>query len=249
MQRTVYAEIIYIISGLLKQRYGTPGLQNSLLGPTGVFEVIGGWKEFVQVLPCNNDHWLKISTIDFYPVIKVYDSRNTAIIFSTKQQICSILVSSEHVISVEFVAVDRQNNSDDCGLQSSRSVRFLCQVSVEFVAVDRQNNSDDCGLFALAFATALCVGEDSQYLHFNTEGTSMRVHLLQCSENGVIQPFPSEMLKRRRARRDMKNGKIEVFCTCQRAEDEDMSECVKCGEMFHRTCIKESNRIGMKTVA
>ena len=219
MQRTVYAEIIYIISGLLKQRYGTPGLQNSLLGPTGVFEVIGGRKEFVQVLPCNNDHWLKISTIDFYPVIKVYDSRNTAIFFSTKQQICSILVSTEHVISVEFVAVDRQNNSDDCGL------------------------------FALAFATALCVGEDPQYLHFNTEGTSMRVHLLQCSENGVIQPFPSEMLKRRRARRDMKNGKIEVFCTCQRAEDEDMSECVKCGEMFHRTCIKESNRIGMKTVA
>ena len=186
MQRTVYAEIIYIISGLLKQRYGTPGLQNSLLGPTGVFEVIGGRKEFVQVLPCNNDHWLKISTIDFYPVIKVYDSRNTAIFFSTKQQICSILVSTEHVISVEFVAVDRQNNSDDCGL------------------------------FALAFATALCVGEDPQYLHFNTEGTSMRVHLLQCSENGVIQPFPSEMLKRRRARRDMKNGKIEVFCTCQR---------------------------------
>ena len=76
------------------------------------------------------------------------------------------------------------------------------------------------------------------------EGTSMRDHLLQCLENGAIQPFPSEMLKRRRARRDMKNDKIEVFCTCQSTEDKDMLECVKCGEIFHRTCIncKESNR-------
>ena len=75
----------------------------------------------------------------------------------------------------------------------------------------------------------------------------MRDDLLQCL---VIQPFPSEMLKRRRACRDMKNDKIEVFCTtCRRTEDEDMSECVICGEMFHRMCIKESNRIGMKTVA
>lgn len=35
---------------VLKQRYGTPGLQNSLLGSTGAFEVIGGRKKFVQVL-------------------------------------------------------------------------------------------------------------------------------------------------------------------------------------------------------
>ena len=52
----------------------------------------------------------------------------------------------------------------------------------------------------------------------------MRDDLLQCL---LIQPFPSEMLKRRRACRDMKNDKIEVFCTtCRPTEDEDMSECV-----------------------
>ena len=55
------------------------------------------------------------------------------------------------------------------------------------------------GIFALAFATALYAGEDPQYLHFNTEGTSMQDHLQQCLENGVIQPFPSEMLKRRKS--------------------------------------------------
>ena len=167
------------------------------------FEVIGGRKEFIQVLHSNKDHWLTISTIDCYPVVKVYDSMNTAIPLSTKQQICSIFMPTERLISLEFVAVDRQNNSNDCGV------------------------------FALAFATALCAGEDPQYLHFNTEGTSMRDHLLQCLENGAIQPFPSEMLKRRRARRDMKNDKIEVFCTCRSTEDKDMLECGKCGEMFH----------------
>ena len=196
----------------MKLRYGTPGLQNSLLGSTGAFEVIGGRKEFIQVLHSNKYHWLTISTIDCYPVVKVYDSMNTAIPLSTKQQICSILMPTERLISLEFVAVDRQNNSNDCGV------------------------------FALAFATALCAGEDPQYLHFKTEGTSMRDHLLQCLENGAIQPFPSEMLKRRRARRDMKNDKIEVFCTCRSTEDKDMLGCVKCGEMLHRTCIKESNR-------
>ena len=71
------------------------------------------------------------------------------------------------------------------------------------------------------FATARCAGEDPQHLHFNTEGTSMRE---QCLENGVIQSFPSEMLKRRGARRDMKNDKIDT--TCLRTEDEDMCRSV-----------------------
>ena len=64
-------------------------------------------------------------------------------------------------------------------------------ISVEFVAIGigKIIQTTACGLFALAFATALCAGEDPQYLHFNTEGTYMRDHLLQCLENGVIQPF------------------------------------------------------------
>ena len=88
-----------------------PGLQNSLLGSIGPFEMIGGRKEFVQVLHSNNDHWLTISIINCYSVVKVYDSM---IPLSTKQQICSILMSTECLISVEFVAVDRQNNSNYC---------------------------------------------------------------------------------------------------------------------------------------
>ena len=120
---------------LLKLRYGTPGLQNSLLGSTSAFEVIRGRKEFIQVLHSNNDHWLimTISTIDCYSVVKVYDR---AIPLSTKQQICLILMPTERLISLEFVAVDRQNNSNDCGV------------------------------FALAFATALCAGEDPPVLAF-----------------------------------------------------------------------------------
>ena len=119
-------------------------------------------------------------------------------------------------------------------------------ISVEFVAIGigKIIQTTACGLFALAFATALCAGEDPQYLHFNTEGTYMRDHLLQCLENGVIQPFPSEML---RARRDMKHTRLRYFAgagvpkttICQ-----SVLNVEKCSTGLMR--ITESNRIGME---
>ena len=56
-------------------------------------------------------------------------------------------------------------------------------INVQFVPVDGKNT--------LAFTTALYAGDDPQYLHFNTEGTSMWgpfTNVLQCLEDGVIQP-------------------------------------------------------------
>ena len=102
-------------------------------------------------------------------------------------------------------------------------------ISIEIVAVDRQNNSNYCAWsFRVGFChCSLCWGRPP-----NTEGTSIRDHLQQCLENVVIQPFLSEMLKRRRAHSDMKNDKIEVFCTCRSTEDNSMLECVKCSTVY-----------------
>ena len=49
---------------LLKVRYGTPGLQNSLLGSTGPFKVIGGRKEFIQVL--HSSQYIAADMFDSY---------------------------------------------------------------------------------------------------------------------------------------------------------------------------------------
>ena len=43
---------------------------------------------------------------------------------------------------------------------------------------EHQKNTNDCGLFALAFATALCLGQEPRDLSF--EAAAMWEHLLKC---------------------------------------------------------------------
>ena len=129
--------IIDAAQGLLKVKYGIHGLQNTLLGSTPSFDVVGG-EEFVQVLHSGGDHWLTVSTIGcFYSTVNVYDSLFTHVPKPTMEQICALLISSEPTITLQFMPTD-------------------CQ-----------QNASDCGLFSLAFSTALCVGEDPQGLQFD----------------------------------------------------------------------------------
>ena len=129
--------IINAAQRLLKKQYGIPGLQNTLLGHTCTFDVVGGL-EFVQVLHSNNSHWLTISTIGCsYSTVKVYDSLYMKMPRSTIKQVCSLLASSEP------------------------------SITLQFEPSDRQLNGNDCGLFALAFCTALCAGKDPQGLRFD----------------------------------------------------------------------------------
>ena len=50
----------------------------------------------------------------------------------------------------------------------------------------------DCGLFTLAYATALCLGQNSQCLLFKQ--STMRAHLLKCLEEDM-KPFPCSTVK------------------------------------------------------
>lgn len=79
---------------LLKDKYGMPGLQSTLLGSTHSFDVVGG-SEFVQIVNSDNVHWLAVSSIGCsYSHVKVYDSAYTDMPASTAEQICSLLVSA-----------------------------------------------------------------------------------------------------------------------------------------------------------
>ena len=98
-------------------------------------------------------------------------------------------------------------------MHSSDLVKFTerhpCLFTISLITTV---NSNDCGRFTLAFATALCAGDDSRTSTLKVQPSAMRGHLLQCLENGVTQPFPFEKLNRRRvAYWDMKNGKIRYL--------------------------------------
>lgn len=54
--------------------------------------------------------------------------------------------------------------------------------------VQRQVGGDDCGLFAVAFAEAVCRGDDPELLRFD-QG-KMRQHLEQCFVSGIMTAFP-----------------------------------------------------------
>ena len=128
--------IINAAQGLLKEQYGIPGLQDTVLGSTLAFDVVGG-KEFVQVLHSNGNHWLTVSTIGCsYSTVKVYDSLYREMPKSTIKQVCALLMSSQP------------------------------NITLQFVPSDLQQNENDCGPLALAFCTALCEGKDPQGLQF-----------------------------------------------------------------------------------
>jgi hypothetical protein len=129
--------IINAAQNLLRIRYNTPGLQNTLLPSIQQNEVVGG-EEFVQVLHSGGNHWITISTIGCSDsTVSIYDSIYCTIPECTKKQICALLMSSE------------------------------AYINLLFVNVDKQANQSDCGLYALAFCTALCAGNDPQNLTFS----------------------------------------------------------------------------------
>ena len=149
--------------------------------------------EFVQVLHSSGNHWLTISTIGCKPsTVKVYDSLYSTLPTQTKDQICALLASKEPTID-------------------------LIHVNVQ-----TQPNGSDCGLFTLAFATALCAGQDPQHLKFKR---SMRTHLLKCLDNEDITPFPHQQANRTE---DNTSDRIEIYYKCRTQEQGRMIACSRC---------------------
>ena len=69
------------------------------------------------MLDSNNKHWLTISTVCCsYSTMKVYDSQYMKMPQSTIKQVCSLFVSSEPSIIMQFEPSDHYLNGNDCGL-------------------------------------------------------------------------------------------------------------------------------------
>ena len=97
-------------------------------------------KGFIQILHNGDNHWITVSTVGLHPShISVYDSLYTSLSKFTKDHICALLHTAKPMISVQFMNVQRQ-----------------C-------------NSYDCGVYAMAYATSLCCGEDVSGIEYDNQ--------------------------------------------------------------------------------
>ena len=104
------------------------------------------------------DHWICISTIGCEDgQVNILDSLYTGLPATATRQVAALLHSK------------------------------LPSLKICYLDVAEQSGSNDCGCYAIAFAEALCRGEDPTTLDFNQ--SAMRSHLLSCFRNGVITPF------------------------------------------------------------
>lgn len=141
--------------------------------------------EFVQILHNGHGHWLTISTVgNEHPQVEVYDSAYSCCPTICKAQIAALLSTSQPAIELRFMDVQMQAGGYDCGL------------------------------FAIAFATAVVLGQHPGLFCFDQR--KMRQHFKTCLEQGCITMFP---LKKMRRRIKVKTTEpIPVFCHCRMPE-------------------------------
>ena len=161
---------------------------------------------FVQILNMEENHWLAVSTFRCKPGhINVYDSLHMTLSTHTKKVIADLM----------------QHRGD--------------AITISHHDVQWQSGSSDCGLFAVAFATAICVGCDPAASVFNQ--ASMRQHLLKCFHNQRISPFP--LRSQKRVIKEPTLEKLPIFCICRLPDCGDMMvQCDKCKEWYHPQCVK-----------
>ena len=128
--------------------------------------------------------------------------------------------------------------SRSISFRTSEQIAAICfcestSIHIEICDVQRQAGGDDCGLFALAFAAAVCAGQNPAEISFIQH--QLRDHLLTSFEKGHIGCFPAR--SRRRKSGQSQECSIKVFCHCRQPDDgSPMIECDRCKEWFHSDC-------------
>ena len=119
--------------------------------------------------------------------------------------------------------------------------------TINHVYVQRQIGSSDCGLFSIAFAIALCQGQDPSTLQFNQ--SLMRSHLKSALEAGILTQFPTREANTKRRHRIYASTRVDVYCVCRApwsrldSSKGGMIQCHSCNEWFHEACVNLSNSL------
>ena len=95
------------------------------------------------------------------------------------------------------------------------------------------NGGSDCGVFAIAFAMAICNGQNPKELTFNI--SKMRRHLCDCLTDQLMRHFPATP-QRQQHHRSCRTETVQVYCRCRLQEEGPMILCEGCDTWFHKTC-------------
>ena len=159
--------------------------------------------EFVQILHTGAAHWICISTIGCENgQVNILDSLYTSLPTKASDQVAALLHTK------------------------------LSSLKLYHLDVVEQNGGNDCGCYAIAFAEALCRGEDPVMLDFKQ--SEMRRHLLSCLSNGSFTPFPAK--PRQVSVRVKKVVNLPICCHCRLPETQKMIKCGSCLEWYHSRC-------------
>lgn len=192
------ARLINAGQKLLRVRFpNVGGLQDVTKQDTLSFEKEEG--EFVQILHCNENHWICVSNVGCKPgVVEVFDSMRTGSVSSdVKEAIASILLTSRPTIELVFPRVTQQAGSHDCGL------------------------------FSLAYAYTACSGEEPSNLAYSQ--VKLRKHLKVCIDSGKIKPFSSKICQNPQTSSMRESFRIYCVCRLPDSGDKmvQCSSCCK----------------------
>jgi hypothetical protein len=173
---------IMIGQNLLHRRFPKMnGLMSTTLGPIDQFDVMRG--DFVQILHNGSLHCVCVANVSRRSgCVNLFDSMfSGSIATSVKEQIAAMLYE-----------LDKD------------------EIDVHVQPVQQQTNSTDCGVFALAFATAICLGYKVSHCHFDVE--KMRSHLWKCMKEERMEMFPC---KRIHPTEQPKVVRVNIYCNCR----------------------------------
>lgn len=109
-------------------------------------------------------------------------------------------------------------------------------LQLQYMNMQKQKGGADCGLFAIAVATALCIGMDPTKLTF--EQGKMREHLRLCFETGLLTPFPAKANRGIGHRvRSMESIRLHCVCRSPFVGKDKMVQCTSCKKLFHPRCV------------
>lgn len=123
---------------------------------------------------------------------------------------------------------------------SSHMVRCLAwllyyegkEIVVEWASAQRQRRASDYGAFAIAFATELCWGFNPSSRLYNQ--FTLRQNIADCFSKRVMTPLSSKQKSVAETITQCKSYKVYCLCRQPWFKDEDMAQCSKCREWYHR---------------
>ena len=131
------------------------------------YQPVEGQQIFVQIINIHRNQWIVVSNFGCSEgTLNIYDSMYPTLSLQTKKQICSFWKSPIDQITFQMVNVQRQPNASDSGH----------------------------GVFAVAVATEIVHGKDPRLSYWDV--SRMRLHLIECLENRLIQCFPQARTRR-----------------------------------------------------